>query len=61
MARGHLYRNRRRIVCDIDEDVWVEIQKVPDGFAKSTSAKIRLLIEWGLMAIDGETELTIRP
>lgn len=52
MARGHGYRNRRRIVCDIDEDVWAEIQLSPDIVGKSTSEKIRTLIEWGLMALD---------
>lgn len=51
MARGCLNRGKRRLVCDIDEDVFEEINAADIPGATSTSAKIRVLIEWGLEAL----------
>lgn len=48
-ATGNVKGNRRRLVCDIAPDVFDDIAAADLPGCTSMSAKIRLLLEWGLM------------
>lgn len=49
-AAGHPFRGRKRIVCDLDPDDFDRIAAMCLPGCRSMAAKIRLLIEWGMMA-----------
>lgn len=53
-ARGHTFRNKQRIVCDIDPEDFEKIRNADLPGCPTMSARIRLLIEWGLMALDDD-------
>lgn len=52
--KGHMHQGRLRIVCDLDPVDFQRIAALDLPDCKSMASKIRLLIEWGLMALDDE-------
>jgi hypothetical protein len=53
-AQGFAHRQRFRLVCDLDADTLEEVRAFAKKEKTSVGAQIRLLIEWGLMAVNEE-------
>lgn len=56
MAKGHAFRRRKRIVCDIDPDEFDRIARAAIPGETTMAGKIRTLLEWGLEALDPPRE-----
>ncbi len=54
MACGHAHRRRLRIMCDLDPEEFERINAAKVPGCRSMSAKLRVLIEWGLMVLEDD-------